>query len=67
MTRGHRFTVRFAETEVAAIKNFADEAHVITSVALRRLIQLGLGVENRARPPQTGRQMSDVSRRHHTA
>jgi hypothetical protein len=63
MTREHRYTLRLAETELAAIKDFADERHVLPSVALRRLVSVGLMQENRARPPQTGRQTPEVSRR----
>ena len=49
MARPHRFTVRLAELELAAIQAFANEKHVIASSAVRRLISLGLAAENRTR------------------
>jgi len=39
VTREHRFTIRLAEQELAAIKGFADDRRVITSVAMRMLIE----------------------------
>ena len=50
MTRECRFTVRLADQEIALIKAFADEKHLIDSVALRWLIALGLASEARSRP-----------------
>ena len=45
MTRERRLTVRLADQEIASIKAFADEKHVIESVALRWLLALGLASE----------------------
>jgi len=50
MTRECRFTVRLADQEIASIRAFADEKHVIESVALRWLLSLGLASETRSRP-----------------
>jgi hypothetical protein len=50
MTRERRLTVRLADQEIASIKAFADEKHVIDSVALRWLIAMGLASETH-RPP----------------
>ena len=50
MTRERRLTVRLADQEIASIKAFADEKHVIDSVALRWLIAMGLASETRSRP-----------------
>jgi hypothetical protein len=49
VTRGHRFTVRLAEPEIRLIKRFADENHVLSSVAIRRLLSMGLNFQNRTR------------------
>jgi hypothetical protein len=51
MARPRRLTVRLADQEIASIKAFADEKHVIDSVALRWLIAMGLASETRSRPP----------------
>jgi hypothetical protein len=51
LTRERRLTVRLADQEIASIKAFADEKHVIDSVALRWLIAMGLASETRSRPP----------------
>jgi hypothetical protein len=45
LTRERRLTVRLADQEIASIKAFADEKHLIDSVALRWLIALGLASE----------------------
>jgi hypothetical protein len=50
MARPRRLTVRLADQEIASIKAFADEKHVIESVALRWLLALGLASEARSRP-----------------
>ena len=50
MTRERRLTVRLADQEIASIKAFADEKHVIESVALRWLLAMGLASEARSRP-----------------
>ena len=42
MTRERRLTVRLADQEIASIKAFADEKHLIESVAVRWLIAVGL-------------------------
>lgn len=55
MARARRLTVRFADRELEAIRGFADEKHVIASVAVRRLIEVGLALENHARLPNGGR------------
>jgi hypothetical protein len=47
MARSRRVTLRLEEKELAAITGFAEERHVIPSVALRWLIAMGLG-EDRA-------------------
>jgi hypothetical protein len=49
MTRAYRFTVRLAEPEIRSIRRFADEHHVLSSVAIRRLLSMGLYFEDRAR------------------
>jgi hypothetical protein len=51
LTRERRLTVRLADQEIASIKAFADEKHVIESVALRWLIAMGLASETRSRLP----------------
>jgi hypothetical protein len=50
LTRERRLTVRLADQEIASIKAFADEKHLIDSVALRWLIAVGLASEARSRP-----------------
>ena len=50
MARRRRFTVRLADQEIASIKTFADENHLITSGAVRWLIAAGLACETRSRP-----------------
>jgi hypothetical protein len=42
MSRGQRLTIRLEEAELEVIKNFADDNHVLASVALRWLISRGL-------------------------
>jgi hypothetical protein len=51
MARPRRFTVRLADQEIASIKAFADEKHLIESAAVRWLIAVGLAAESRARLP----------------
>jgi len=51
MARPRRFTVRLADQEIASIKAFADQKHLIESVAVRWLIAVGLASETRSRPP----------------
>jgi hypothetical protein len=51
MARERRFTVRLATREMQSIKQFAEQNHVITSVALRRLVEAGLLLENQAGLP----------------
>ena len=51
MARPGRFTVRLADQEIALIRAFADEKHLIASVALRWLIAVGLAAESRAGLP----------------
>jgi hypothetical protein len=48
LTRERRLTVRLADQEIASIKAFADEKHLIESVAVRWLIAVGLAAEHRA-------------------
>ena len=48
MARPGRFTVRLADQEIASIKAFADENHLIESAAVRWLIAVGLAAESRA-------------------
>jgi hypothetical protein len=50
MARPRRFTVRLADQEIASIKAFADEKHLIESVAVRWLLSAGLASETRSRP-----------------
>ena len=50
MTRERRLTVRLADQEIASIKAFADEKHLIESAAVRWLIAVGLASETRSRP-----------------
>ena len=47
MARPGRFTVRLADHEIASIKAFADEKHLIDSAAVRWLIAVGLASETR--------------------
>jgi len=47
MARPRRFTVRLANQEIASIKAFADEKHLIESAAVRWLIAVGLASETR--------------------
>jgi len=54
MARARRFTVRLADQEFALIEGFANTNHVIASVAVRKLIELGLATENRVRLPDGG-------------
>jgi hypothetical protein len=51
LTRERRLTVRLADQEIASIKAFADEKHVIESAAVRWLIAVGLASETRSRQP----------------
>jgi len=59
MARGRRFTVRLADREMKSIEQFAEENHVLASVALRRLVEAGLIFEDRAR--QQGFQLTNLS------
>ena len=51
MARGRRITVRLADLEIQSITKFADENHVLPSVAVRWLLSVGLVSETRSRPP----------------
>jgi hypothetical protein len=51
MARGRRFTIRLDDREHAAIEAFADDNHLLASVALRWLISRGLA-EHSARSPE---------------
>ena len=51
MARGSRLTVRLADLEIQSITKFADENHVLPSVAVRWLLSAGLATETRSRPP----------------
>jgi len=46
MARERRFTVRLATREMQSIKQFAQQNHVLASVALRRLLEVGLAENN---------------------
>jgi hypothetical protein len=46
MARHRRFTVRLEDREMQSIERFAERNHVITSVALRRLLEVGLAENN---------------------
>jgi len=59
MTRERRFTVRLADREMKSIRQFAEQNHVLPSVALRRLVEAGLIFEDRAR--QQGFQQTRLS------
>jgi hypothetical protein len=50
MARGSRLTVRLADWEIQSVRRFADENHLLPSVAVRWLIALGLASEARSRP-----------------
>ena len=50
MARGRRITVRLADLEIQSITKFADENHVLPSVAVRWLLSAGLAAETRSRP-----------------
>jgi hypothetical protein len=47
LTRERRLTVRLADQEIASIRAFADEKHLIDSAAVRWLIAVGLASETR--------------------
>ncbi len=59
MARQRRFTVRLEDREMKSIRQFAEENHVLASVALRRLVEAGLIFEDRAR--QRGFQQTSSS------
>ena len=61
MARERRYTVRLANREMKSIEQFAEQNHVITSVALRRLVEAGLIFENR--PRQQGFQQANIPAR----
>ena len=61
MARIRRYTVRLADREMQSIKTFAEQNHVLPSVALRRLVEAGLIFEDRAR--QQGFQQTSSSTR----
>ena len=42
MPRQRRYTVRFEDAEMKSIEQFATQNHVLPSVAVRRLIAVGL-------------------------
>jgi hypothetical protein len=46
MARELRFTVRLEEREMQSIRQFATQNHVLPSVALRRLVEVGLAENN---------------------
>jgi hypothetical protein len=50
MARGRRLTVRLAEWEIQSVRRFADENHLLPSVAVRWLLTVGLACETRSRP-----------------
>jgi hypothetical protein len=50
MARGSRFTVRLADWEIQSVRRFADENHLLPSVAVRWLLTVGLASETRSRP-----------------
>jgi hypothetical protein len=50
MARGSRFTVRLADWEIQSVRRFADENHLLPSVAVRWLLSAGLASEARSRP-----------------
>jgi hypothetical protein len=58
MTRGRRITVILADLEIQSVRKFADENHVLPSVAVRWLLSAGLASETRRRdvhPPVSTR------------
>jgi hypothetical protein len=61
LTRERRLTVRLADQEIALIKAFADEKHLIESAAVRSLIAVGLASETR---PQDVNQTPVSTRQH---
>jgi hypothetical protein len=61
LTRERRLTVRLADQEIALIKAFADEKHLIESAAVRWLIAVGLASETR---PQDVNQTPVSTRQH---
>jgi len=42
MARPHRFTVRLSKNEISAINSYADQTHLIPSVAVRILLTRAL-------------------------
>jgi len=42
MARARRITVRLADLEIQSVRKFADENHVLPSVAVRWLLSVGL-------------------------
>ena len=50
MARARRITVRLADLEIQSITKFADENHLLPSVAVRWLLSAGLASETRSRP-----------------
>jgi hypothetical protein len=63
MARGSRITVRLADLEIQSITKFADENHVLPSVAVRWLLAMGLASETRSRSPDV--HQTPVSSRPH--
>jgi len=63
MARARRITVRLGELEIQSVRKFADEKHVLPSVAMRWLLALGLASETR-RCPQDVHQMPVSTRSH---
>ena len=47
MARASRITVRLADLEIQSVRKFADEKHVLPSVAVRWLLSAGLAYETR--------------------
>ena len=58
MARGSRLTVRLADWEIQSVRKFADENHVIPSVAVRWLLSAGLASETRSRPHDVNQPVS---------
>jgi len=53
MARERRFTVRLADSQMKSIRQFAEQNHVLPSVALRSLLEVGLA-ENSGRLQEVG-------------
>ena len=62
MARGRRITVKLADLEIQSVRKFADENHVLLSVAVRWLLSAGFRNPQQApRCPSNGSAFSTRS------